>query len=426
MFNSKEEYELVIKNLSEKFYGIYDRVIVLGSDLRSFLSDYTITAVTKEYFDSSFGIALAGSESVSYSLGDVLAGKAVNLGKTYSEVYEKEIEEATNLYAIELETTTGAKIDLVMFKNETLELEFDENELLKIYGIVFDAKKNPGYVDKGGFYGRTLNLYAPVPTFIIGPKEGNMHGVANYSEVTKWKGEDISEFTEEQLEERNKKTPIYIHYDAENPVRHIPRQEGNIVDWDLYYGIQHCGRNYEDIIQKDIFNDNINFTDNDYLNNIKNSYKLPLVNYKYLNRENCATTCFFAEKMNVDVLRLDLTSERSMNSYQMGSGFTSSFDYTFVGKVFAVLPAEMFQHGNDICAADAMVYSGYVQPSRMIFYESKTDETFDKLLVILKSNYKVIDKGNECYEYIDEDIDRNFRTFLVKSGYKYVNNVSKL
>lgn len=426
MFNNKEEYELAIKDLSEKFKGIYERLTILGGDLRSFLSDYTITEVNKEFFDSSYGINLASSENVAYSLADVLSGKAAHLGKSYAEVADEEIEKATALYAIELDTSTGAKVDLVIFKGSELNLEFEEDGLLKIYGIIFDMKKNHAYVDKGDFYGKTLYLYAPIPTYILGPAEGIIHGVADYTRATKWVGEDISGLSKEELEIRNRTTPIYICYDSDNSNRLVRRHEGNLIDWDLFYGIQHRGHDYTETIYKDIFKDNIRFADSEELNDIKESYKVPLVNYKYQNRETCAITCFLADKMNVDFLRLDITSERSMNSYKLGAGFTSSFDYTYVGTVLAVLPASYFQFGNDIAAADSIDYAGYSGSKKFIFYEAQTDEEYNLVVEMIKSSYRLELHENDCYEYIDEDDPRSFRSFVVKNGYKYATEVPKL
>lgn len=439
MFSSKDEYTSSLESISHKLYEIYGRVSVMKIDIRSMLSNYKVFKVDDRFFQTNFGGEIVNDTKVAVSLQEALSGNLGNMGKTYGELINMQQQQEKNRYAIELSTSTGAKIGLIIFKGDELALDFDENGLLKVYGIIIDMKKNAQYVDKGNFYGRTLNLYADVPTFILGPVTGNIHGIANYSKVLDLANDEEKEearrnnnkAVEQETKEHDE---IYVVFDNENPERYIARQEGNIIDFEYYYGISKRGEDFNRIVKKDIIEKNIKFVpehgevslEAERLAKIQEEYRQPLVNYKYQNRENCAITTFYADRMNVDVLRLDITGTRSTEAFGGLVGFTSSTEYGKVGTVFTVIPDEAFSYDVEINAADFLASLGYSAAKRMVFIQSRFNLDLTKRVKYMQASYKVTKVEDGLYEYVDEDKEWPFRAFLCGPDFKFVDRVEKI
>lgn len=430
MFTNKEEYINSLKQLSDELGGIYDRASIMKVSIKDLLSGHKIYKVDDRFFNTNFGGEIVNDTKVAISLRQAMAGNLGNMGKTYGELYELEQQTETRKAAIELTTSTGVTIGLIIFKGDEFELDFDDDKLLKVYGIIIDMKKNPQFVDKGGFYGRTLNLYADVPTFVLGPKQGVIHGIANYSkpldvanDEEKEEKKNAGNEDDEQVVEHDE---VFVVFDHENPDRHIVRQEGNIIDFEYYYGISEYGRDYEKVVIEDIRKSNVVFKGKDYLTEIRDIYKQPLVNYKYQNREKCALTIFYAEHMNVEVLRLDITGIRSTEAFNNIHGFTSSSEYGTVERVFTVIPDKMFSYDIEISASDFMAGLGFSQSKRFVFIQAWDYEELEKRAKFMKASYQVNQLEDDLYEYIDTDNQWGFRAFLCGPDFKFVDKVAKL
>ena len=444
MFSCKEEYESSLKTISHELYEIYGRASVMKMDIRDLLTDYRIFKVDERFYQSDSGGEIVNDTKVCVSLAEALAGNTGNMGKTYGDLINMQQKEERTRYAIELLTTTGVKIGLIIFKGEELALEFDDDKQLQVYGILVDMKKNPQFVDKGGFHGRTLNLYADVTTYVLGPANGNIHGIANYTKVLELANDEEEEdpFVEKEEEtnkDKNKQQEvdhdeIFVLFDPENSDRYIPRQEGNIIDFDYYYGIMKRGRDFTSLVLQDIVEKNISFISKGAENNdeskklaqLQSEYRQPVVNYKYQNREKCAVTSFYADKMNVEVLRLDITGRRSTEAFGGMAGFTSSADYGTVNKVFTVIPDEAFSYDIEVNAADFLAGIGYNDSQRMVFIQAKTNEELAKRAKYMKASYTVTQLAPDLYEYVDEGAGWTFKAYLCGPDFKFVDEVEKL
>lgn len=438
MFLSVEDYKSALKNLSQDLKSIYDRTTVLKIPITDYLTDYKIRKVDEDFLSKDVNDAdFVNDSRVGVSLASALAGNTLNLGKTYSDVYKEELDDDRNYSSIELETSTDAKIELVIFKGVDLNISFDDDGLLKVYAIILRTDENPQFVDKGKHYGRTINLYSDITTFIYAPSDGVIHGIANYAKPLELVNDELKdelkkngEYVEPVSDSLHPKDAVFVIYDGSE--RLIPSQEGNIIDWEFYNGIKKLGYNYFDTIMKDFHYNNIKFTEGSELEDIREAYKVPLVNYRYQNRENCALTSFYANKMNVDVLRLDITGTRSTTAFKGLDSFTSVHDYCSVNKVFTVFPSEPsfgyegYEWGLDVMANDFLVGMGYQKSKRYVFIQAKNEEEFESRKKFIESSFNLIKLDDMYYEYICDYEDWNFRAFLVGPDFKFVDEVSKL
>lgn len=440
MFNNREEYVETLRTFSHDLKEIYNRATVLGLGISGFLQDYKVEKVDESFFNQDSGGGFVNDSAVKVSLQAALAGNMGNLGKNYSDVYYDQVQEESNLSALVVTTSTDVQIGLIIFKGDDLEISFDENDILKVYGIVVRMDNNFALVDKGGHYGRTLNLYANVPTFIYAPSEGSIHGIADYSEVLRLKNDDSDEddfgnkpepVVQEKKEAKGVESiypsnSIFVVFNSADLDRFIPRQEGNIIDWEFYNTFKKMGYSYEQKVNQDLIYHNIKFKDEAY-NALKESFKKPLVNYKYLNRENCSLTTFYAVNQNVDVLRLDITSDRSTRSMKVTDSFTSSSDYSNVGLVFTVINDCAFSYDIEISAADFLAGIGYQNPTkRMVFIQADNVEELEARKYMLEQSYTIKKLQDEVYEYYLPNEPWEFRAFLIGPDFKFVDEVVKL
>jgi hypothetical protein len=440
MFSSVSEYKESLKVISSELKGFSERAGILGLSIKSLLTDYTFTSVDERFFKKDFGGEIVNDEKVGVSLAAALAGNLGNLGKTYGDLYKASIEEDSVYSAIELSTSTGAKIELIIFKGDDMSMSFDEDGIVKVYGIIIRMDKNKQFVNSGNFYGRTLNLYADVPTFVYAPSNGVIHGIANYSKVLDLANDEEEEdelntdtevnnsnSTDDTQKEKDMypSDAIFVIYDSDSE-RYIPREEGNIIDWDYYYGIVKMGYDYNTVLLKDLSKNNIQFPEGSELEDIRQYYKKPLVNYKYQNRERCALTTFYADSQNVETLRLDITGTRSTVSAKSLDSFTSCHDYEKVDRVFTVIPNESFSYDIELNAADYIAGLGYRDSDRLVFIQSRTYEELEDRVAYLKKSYLVDRIQDGLYQYKDEDRDWNFKAFLCGPDFKFVDEVPKL
>lgn len=430
MFTNREEYNSSIEHISEELIGLYERASVMKVSIRDLLTEHKIYKVDERFFNNNFGGEIVNDTKVAISLRQAMAGNLGNMGKTYGELYEMEHSESTKKAALEVTTSTGATIGLIIFKGDDFELDFTEDKQLIVHGIIIDMKKNHQFIDKGGFFGRTLNLYADVPVFILGPKEGVIHGIANYAKPLDVSNDEEKEERQANGEEEEAEVKdhdeVFVVFDKENPDRHIVRQEGNIIDFDFYYGIKEYGYDYEKVVVDDIRKSNVVFKGKEWMNEIRDSYKQPLVNYKYQNREKCALTAFYAEHMNVEVLRLDITGIRSTEAFNNLHGFTSASEYGTVERVFTVIPDKMFSYDVEISASDFLAGLGFSQAKRYVFIQAWDYEELARRAKFMKASYKVEKLDEDLYEYVDEDNPWNFRAFLCGPDFRFVDQVAKL
>lgn len=433
MFLSIEDYNSALENLSRDLKAIYERTTVLKVPITDYLTDYKIRKIDEDFLSKDVGDGgFVNDTKVGVSLGAALAGNTLNLGKTYSDLYQQKLEDDTYYSSIELETSTNAKIELVIFKGLDLNLSFDDNGLLKVYAIILRADLNNQYVDKGKrLQGRTLNLFADVPTFIYAPEDGVIHGIANYSKVLELANDELKEelkrngeYVESVSDSIHPSDAVFIVYDGSE--RFIPCQEGNVIDWEFYNGIKKLGYDYFNILMKDFHFNNIKFPEGSKLEEIRKEYQTPLANYKYQNRENCALTNFYANKMNVEILRLDITGTRSTTAFKGLESFTSYHDYGKVDKVFTVIPSEMYEWDIDVMADDFLAGLGYTESKRYIFIQAKDVEEFEARKQFIESSFNMIKLDDMYYEYTCDYATWNFRAFLIGPDFKFVDEVSKL
>ena len=432
MFLNRDEYDNALENLSRDLKVIYDRTSILKMPIQDFLENYKIRKVdsdflSKDVIESEF----QNNSKVSVSLSSALAGNLGNLGKTYGDLYQESIEESKNYSSIELETTTGLKVEFIIFKGLDLKLEFNEDGLLKVYGLIVRMDKNPSLVDVLNKMGRTLNLFVDIPTFVYAPSNGTIHGIANYSKVLELANDGDDDTLESKIRNSSSDSnlpdnAVFVIYN--NAERFIPRQEGNIIDWEFYNGIRKLGYDYNDILLKDLRADNIKFPKNSPLEEIRESYKQPLMNYVYQNRENCSLTSFYALNQNVNTLRLDITSNHSVTSFKGLDSFTSRHDYGKVNRVFVVIPNEKdeFQYDIECMVNEHLSYMGFQDSKRYVFIQARNSEDFIHRKAYLGCSYEMIDLGEEYCEYKANYANWDFRAFLVGPNFKFVDEVTKL
>jgi len=359
MFTSIDEYRDGINSIIQLIGGNNPKTAIKA---KSVLNGYGLKRIPDDYTFALTGKRVTDAEKE--------RPKAVSLAealKSGSAPNSQKLKNAGVVYTIDVETGTGAKVSLALFKGDDLNIEYVDGEP-KVYGIIIDmnCQENKQFIDLNGAIGRVLELKINIPTIIIAPKKGRIHGVVNYSNIVPLKqeidGEDSSVKSRVPAD-------LFVDFNETNDI-FIPIQDADIKDLILYSCISKVGKDYTKVIYSDQKRNNIRLGMPKGAEQLEKYRELrdKDAHFEYLNRELEGIAYFYAENQTVDTLRIDITSELSTSSYSKGF-FTASADFKSVKKVITVIPPKFFDDTDFSDVADLIKGIG--------FKNSETDKGSD-------------------------------------------------